>query len=446
MKALSYLSQLRLPCLLALLGFAPWHQASAQTWVDPGMTNLPWQAVAASADGKILAAAYSRTSTYSTNGGIFYKDNGGIWVSTNSGASWTQTSAPNEGWSAIAASADGHQLIAGTGTVIAGSNTRLYISRDSGQTWNTNLVGGGPFNSIASSADGTVLAVAGSGLHGGTYISTNGGDAWTLYGTNFPLNTAYAVAMSADGTTIMSMRFVDVMVSTNSGTTWVTTTNTLRSASSLAGSADGTKWFVLNHTTILTSTNLGVTWKPLGSQPTNCNCIAVSADGTKLVAAAGPATKVYYPDPGLSIGNYPLYTSTDSGATWTSNNVPMQHWSAMTCSADGSRLIAAGDSISSTNGFPWGKLWVGEASPQPALHLTQTDNQVQLSWTIPTADLGVQESSDLISWTDVSNPPVLNLPRLQRQVQLPVGSGSHFYRLKSASPPASFGGRSAATP
>lgn len=440
MKVLSYLSQLRLPCLLALLGFAPWHQASAQTWVDPGMTNLPWQAVAASADGKILAAAYSRTGTYSTNGGTVIEVNGGIWVSTNSGASWTQTSAPNEDWSAIAASADGHQLIAGTGTVIAGSNTRLYISRDSGQTWTTNLLGSGPFNSIASSADGTVLAAAAGGL----FISTNAGNTWMRYSTNYPWNAANPVAMSADGTRIMNMGMHGLMISTNSGVTW-TTTNTLKSATKLAGSADGTKWFALYGSTILTSTNLGLTWKPLSFPPTNCNGIAVSADGTKLVASVTHA--VSYSGGLIPLGNYPLYTSTDSGATWMSNNVPMQNWTAVTCSADGSRLIAAGDFAVGTNRPLTGaKLWVGEASPQPALNLTQTDNQVQLSWIIPTADLGVQESSDLISWTDVSNPPVLNLPRLQRQVQLPVGSGNHFYRLKSAPPPASFGGRSAATP
>ena len=43
----------------------------------------------------------------------------------------------------------------------------------------------------------------------------------------------------------------------------------------------------------------------------------------------------------------------------------------------------------------------------------------------------MQQSSDLGGWTDMTNPPVLNLTNLQNQVILSPPSGSVFYRPKT---------------
>jgi photosystem II stability/assembly factor-like uncharacterized protein len=56
----------------------------------------------------------------------------------------------------------------------------------------------------------------------------------------------------------------------------------------------------------------------------------MSADGTKLVAVAGTS--------GGTFG--PIYTSTDSGTTWISNNAPTMMWMAVCSSADGTKLAA----------------------------------------------------------------------------------------------------------
>ena len=76
--------------------------------------------------------------------------------------------------------------------------------------------------------------------------------------------------------------------------------------------------------------------------------MASSADGSKLVAVATPA------------GSFPgsIYTSTDSGVTWTSNNVPsLQEWWSVASSADGVNLAAVvsdGGIYTSTNsGATW---------------------------------------------------------------------------------------------
>jgi hypothetical protein len=56
--------------------------------------------------------------------------------------------------------------------------------------------------------------------------------------------------------------------------------------------------------------------------------VASSADGTKLVAVAN-----LFPD-----GGY-IYTSADSGATWTQTGT-QQDWSSVASSADGTKLVA----------------------------------------------------------------------------------------------------------
>lgn len=69
------------------------------------------------------------------------------------------------------------------------------------------------------------------------------------------------------------------------------------------------------------------TWT-LTTAPTNFDWLSVasSADGTKLAAASG--------------GFIPIYTSTNSGETWISNNSPRVFWISIASSADGNRLVA----------------------------------------------------------------------------------------------------------
>jgi hypothetical protein len=74
--------------------------------------------------------------------------------------------------------------------------------------------------------------------------------------------------------------------------------------------------------------------------------ICASADGTKLAAIASAN----------NTGD--IYTSTDSGATWTDRlSAGSQQWDGLTCSADGTHLAAAvagGDIYTSTDsGATW---------------------------------------------------------------------------------------------
>jgi hypothetical protein len=88
---------------------------------------------------------------------------------------------------------------------------------------------------------------------------------------------------------------------------------------------------------IYTSTNSGVTWTQASAPNAYWGSVASSADGTKLVAAMD------------CDGNYnpgPIYTSIDAGVTWAQTSAPDTDWIAVASSADGTKLIAAGGDLS----------------------------------------------------------------------------------------------------
>src|SRR5215831_2360260 len=96
-----------------------------------------------------------------------------------------------------------------------------------------------------------------------------------------------------------------------SGQVWVKTGAPSNYWSAVTCSADG--MIVLAATApvragpIYISTNSGANWSVTGAPILNWYSVACSADGTKFIAAA--------------YGNG-IYTSGDTGVTWTSNNIP----------------------------------------------------------------------------------------------------------------------------
>jgi hypothetical protein len=128
--------------------------------------------------------------------------------------------------------------------------------------------------------------------------------------------------------------------------------------SAIASSASGTKLVAtINFGQIYTSTNSGATWTPqagsLGSL--YWSSVASSADGTKLVATVG--------DTAFGSATGYIYTSADSGVTWVlHNSSPVNTalaWSSVASSADGTKLVAVayGDQIytSVNSGTSWTK-------------------------------------------------------------------------------------------
>src|SRR5206468_1194307 len=145
------------------------------TWTQTSAPSNSWSSVASSADGSKLAAVTRP---------------GPIYTSTDSGATWTQTSTPSNWWSSVASSADGTKLVAAgqsfdfnTGEPIGGP---IYTSPDSGATWTQTSAPDQPWASVASSVDGSKLVAAvasvpysNPGFTGFIYFSMDSGKTWT---------------------------------------------------------------------------------------------------------------------------------------------------------------------------------------------------------------------------------------------------------------------------
>jgi photosystem II stability/assembly factor-like uncharacterized protein len=279
---------------------------------------------------------------------------------------WIQTAAPSTNWWAIASSADGNRLAA-----IAAD--KLYLSADAGASWSPSAAPSKGWMSVASSADGTKLFAgtfeSSSANPSGIFASFDSGATWTNL---LASNDSCFVAASADGARLVAVVTRNpsgpghVLVSTNSGGSWAYPKapdgkGFWPSAGGFcaASSADGTHLAVAAAGgNIFTSQDSGLTWTKTSARSGMWLSIASSADGTRLVAATA--------DSGV-------YVSADSGFTWTVTKLPRYaYWPSVASSSDGRRLAAAalGDNVyaSADSGLTWQKanlpdgLWQAVAS------------------------------------------------------------------------------------
>jgi hypothetical protein len=211
-------------------------------------------------------------------------------------------------------------------------------------------------------------------------------------------------------------------VSTNHGINWVSNALPDINAKTFAMSADGSKIVALSSYSsngvwpgfIYVSTNTAVSWTTTSAPSNFWWEVASSADGSTLaaIATAGSRTTT-----GGSI-----YASTDGGITWVSNNASITNWTAVAISADGSKLAASVYN---------GGVWVAQLTSAPQMDIAPATGGLKLSWILPSTNFVLQGSSDLSSWTDLANPPVLNLTNLQDEVTLSPTNGNGFFRLKT---------------
>jgi photosystem II stability/assembly factor-like uncharacterized protein len=165
----------------------------------------------------------------------------------------------------------------------------------------------------------------------------------------------------------------------------------------IASSADGSKLaaynFEFGNSGIYTSTNSGASWTSNSTGIDNQQwlpSIASSADGTKLAAVDSP---------GL------IYTSTNAGATWVSNSPPAEYWTSIASSADGTKLVA----VASSN-----------------LIYTSTDSGV--TWTSNTSVMDVQPWHFAVSSADGS---ILAIAAYQGMIYISTNAGTTWTSVVS---------------
>ncbi len=98
----------------------------------------------------------------------------------------------------------------------------------------------------------------------------------------------------------------------------------------------------------------GQTWIPTGAPSNSWSAVACSADGSKVVAA--------------TTGNSPtgqIFISNDGGTNWTPTGAPLEGWTLVTSSADGTRLaaLAAVAKFGAYTSTDSGAAWVWHKGP-----------------------------------------------------------------------------------
>ena len=215
--------------------------------------------------------------------------------------------------------------------------------------------------------------------------------------TSAPSNNWQSVVSSADGTKLFAI--VDpgtIYSSSDSGTNWNAVTDPQLSHlawQAIASSADGT-WLLAAPQSgwIYSSTNSGVNWIRQTNLPAaTWSAVALSADGKKLFAFG-----------------HPMYISSDSGATWTTNNLPFQYGGSAVVSADGNTLAFAGQGYpaliyTSTNG---GAAWVTNSMPFYIMGIASSADGEKL--TVPILGGGIYTSTNSGTTWSVTTAP--NIP------------------------------------
>lgn len=400
--------------------------ANSQSWQLTGSGTNDWLSIASSANGQILIADQWP---------------GDVAVSTNGGLTWTNV-LTNGYWNSVASSADGTKLLAATGSVDSSHISGIFLSTNSGASWISNNLPIFYWGPVAMSADGSTM-VAGAPFgpggfppSGAIFCSTNSGASW--YSNNMETATgssttpAVSVAMSADGRKIFVTGPIQLCCSTNFGTSWMQMTSAppsysfISPAQYIASSADGNKLIysvapIDNFNLIYFSTNSGNTWSLASLPGSYWTYVASSADGQTLMAASGAEVAIAS-TPG------PLFISTNSGASWTTNT--SENWAGAACSADGGALFAVAASDTNLDGNS-GAVYKSQSIQRPLLNVAPVGSESLLSWLISSTDFVPEQSADLIRWTSMTNTPALNPANLQEQIPISPTNRAGFYRLVS---------------
>ncbi|MCY2960988.1 MAG: hypothetical protein NTY35_12560 [Planctomycetota bacterium] len=242
---------------------------------------------------------------------------GQVWVTTNGGTSWTNRSAGLPGTPVNDLEIAGATVYVAGGQLFGSQNFGLFSTVNDGVTWSqrhdgtwTNLVS----QDIAidpNNANTLYVATAGNGL----YRSTNGGSAWSLAvgGTGSLSVNAVGFAPGSSSTLYTGSASNAVWKSSDSGANFAASSTGIGAldvysiaSNPLNESELAIAFQGLNNGGVYTSTNTGATWSLAALPGTRFQHVRFSPQGTLYAISDGPT----------SIGAEALYRRT--GSSWTS--------------------------------------------------------------------------------------------------------------------------------
>ena len=245
---------------------------------------------------------------------------GNLLVSANDGASWSTFVAPEDA-NRLLVNSDGSKL------VVRGKHgeNAIYISTDGGRTWTKRNQFVADTARVLMSPDGSTLVKywEHSLYNDPIAVSTDDGNTWYPKGSEYPdyvFNSGKMARRSNDGT---------LRQSTDYGMTWSTVGSSIDRANF---SHDGKSVF----DGFRTSIDSGANWNQLPKYPIDTirttELGGISNDGKKLF--------VTFKNDSIDDPSLPVFVSSNGGKTWQKWGDEGVSFSAVSMSADGSRIFA----------------------------------------------------------------------------------------------------------
>jgi hypothetical protein len=315
--------------------------------------GINWQSVACSRDGSRLFAASNGGHIYSTvfplkswsptsaplgrwtslccssDGMKIFgvTGDGEAYISSNAGGKWSAADITATNWVSAAASID-------MSRILAIADGKIIQSMDGGNIWHATSTPLGFWNGVASSANGSTLIAVRSSYSSSVFVSHDCGTNWTS--RSGIIGTAKTAWCSPDGNTMFTA-FYDgrIYSSKNGGTNWNVTGAPNSTWRQVAASSNGVVAIASDYYSVIITTNSGTSWLT-SSIP--ASTVACSKDGTTIIAAARQG---------------PILCSTDTGNSWNAVASPYGNWTALAMSDTGNWFAAYNeDTIYSTHAVP----------------------------------------------------------------------------------------------